>query len=119
MKKEKEEFYLIYEDGDPLRAELVKSVLDEAGIACYIKNADVQNLFGMGSIGGINPLLGTVKVFVRLEDRVLAESTLARSQMPEQTHPELVPEDAAEDPAEEPAPQGKGFLALLRKWILG
>ena len=119
MKKEREEFHLLYEHGDPVRAQMVKALLDDAGIDCYIKNADVQNLFGMGSIGGINPLLGTVKVFVRREDRVLAESALAGSQSGFPLHPEMMSESGPGEESAATEPSGKGFLSRLRQWLLG
>jgi hypothetical protein len=71
-------------------------------------------------MGGLNPLIGTAKVFIRTEDRARAEALLADSQIvPEQgTGPEqcaeLPPGSLPETPAK---PEGKGFLSLLRQWF--
>ena len=119
MTKNSEEFYLIFEDGDALRAEVVKSALEAGEIDCFIQNEGVQNLFSMGALGGLNPLMGTVKVYVRLEDRARAETLLKDFQTkPEQANdPEpsgdLPPESFPENPNHE----GKGFLASFRKWF--
>lgn len=119
MKKESEEFHLIYEHGDPVRAEIVKAFLDDAGIDCYIKNADIQNLFGLGSIGGINPLLGTVKIYIRHEDREKAETLLEEARLEaDLAGPPAGPVETSA-PSEADAPQGRGFLSRLLKWIKG
>lgn len=119
MNKNSEEFHLIFEDGDPFRAEMVRSALEAAGVDCFIQNDGVQNLFSMGSMGGLNPLMGTVKVYIRSEDRARAEVLMADLQaMPEQEsdpQPEstLPPETF---PGSSGSP-GKGFLSLLRQWF--
>ncbi len=119
MTKNPDEFYLIFEDGDALRAEVVKSAFEAAGIDCFIQNEGVQNLFAMGGMGGLNPLMGTVKVYIRSEDQARAEALLADLQAkPEQ---ESVPEQSCELPpescSETPRSEGKGFLSLLRQWF--
>lgn len=121
MDKDPDAFHLIFEDGDPLRAEVVRSALEAGGIDCFIQNDGVQNLFSMGGIGGLNPLMGTVKVYIRAEDRVLAETLLADLQsMPAEEEERL---ERSEGPSlgplpETPKPQGKGFLFSLRQWFL-
>lgn len=120
MKNNSEEFHLIFEDGDPFRAEMVRSALEAADIDCFVQNEGVQNLFSMGSLGGLNPLMGTVKVYIRPEDRERAEKLMEDLQAaPEQG---IVPElDAAlpsETMPETPKTQGKGFLSQLRGWFL-
>lgn len=120
MDKDPEAFHLIFEDGDPMRAEVVRSALESANIDCFIQNEGVQNLFSVGSLGGLNPLMGTVKVYIRPEDRSRAEAILADFQTtPEQeisteSQNELPPESFPETPK----PQGKGFLSLIRRWFL-
>lgn len=119
MKKNSEEFHLIFEHGDPLRAEMVRAALESAAIDCFMQNDGTQNLFSLGSMGGLNPLIGTVKVYVRPEDRGRAEALLAELQAaPEQGNS---PEDQNELPPETPPnpspPHGKGFLSLLRRWF--
>lgn len=120
MNKNSDEFHLIFEDGDPLRAEVVRAALEAGDMDCFIKNSGVQNLFSMGSMGGLNPLMGTVKVYIRHEDRARAEALLADLQaMPGN-------ENGAEPcgglppgtVSETPEPGGKGFLSLFRRWFL-
>ncbi len=114
-----DEFYLIFEDGDPLRAEVVRSALEAGEIDCFIQNEGVQNLFSLGGLGGLNPLMGTVKVYIRTEDRPRAEALLADLQAPEGQ--EKIPESreglSPESLPEALPPSGKGFLALLRGWF--
>ncbi|HNX68872.1 MAG TPA: DUF2007 domain-containing protein [Candidatus Omnitrophota bacterium] len=120
MAKDTEEFFLIFEDGDPLRAEVVRAALEAAEIDCFIKNEGVQNLFAMGSMGGLNPLMGTVKVYIRPEDRTRAEVLLKDLQAPPE--PGSGPEPQSELPPESfPEPstaQGKGFLSWLRRLFI-
>jgi len=120
MDKNADEFLLIFEDGDPMRAEMVRAALEATGIDCFIQNEGVQNLFAMGSLGGLNPLMGTVKVYIRPEDRARAETLMADlDAMPD---PESVPDPDVEfSPGvvpEVPRPQGKGLLSFLRQWFL-
>ena len=119
MNKSSEEFHLIFEDGDSLRAEVVKSVLESGDIDCFIENAGIQNLFSMGAMGGLNPLIGTAKVFIRTEDRARAEALLADSQAMtvQETDSNLCCEDSLGASAEIPKPESKGFLSFLRRWF--
>lgn len=119
MNKRSEEFFLIFEDGDPFRAEVVRSALEAGEVDCFIENEGVQNLFSMGSLGGLNPLMGTVKVYIRTEDRARAETLLKDFQtLPEPgTGPELSGELPPGSSPEMPAPESKGFLYLLRQWF--
>ncbi len=113
MNKKSEGFHLIFEDGDSLRAEVVRSVLEAGEVDCFIENEGCQNLFSMGSMGGLNPLMGTVKVYIRPEDRERAEALLADlPPLPEQ------PGDARQDASPEtPGSGGQGFLSRLRQWF--
>ena len=119
MKSNEADLFIIFEDGDPFRAEVVRSALEAGEIDCFIHNAGVQNLFSMGSMGGINPLMGTVKVYIRTEDRAAAEALLADLQMPPEQ--EIVPETFGEDlsgtKTEKPVPSGGGFLSWLRRLL--
>jgi len=119
MNKNSDDFHLIFEDGDQFRAEVVKSALEAGDIDCFIQNEGVQNLFSMGSMGGLNPLMGTVKVYIRTEDRARAEALLADLQtLPEQgTGMETCGEASPESLPETPEPGRKGFLSLLRQWF--
>lgn len=113
MNKKSEEFHLIFEDGDPLRAEVVRSVLEAGEIDCFIENEGCQNLFSMGSVGGLNPLMGTVKVYIRSEDRERAQALLADlPPLPVQSG------DLPQGPSPEtPGLAGQGFLSRLRQWF--
>lgn len=120
MTKNSEEFHLVFEDGDPFRAEIVRAALEAGEVDCFIQNEGVQNLFALGSLGGMNPLMGTVKVYVRSEDRTRAEVLLADLQvLPERDNDsaqlnELSPESFPETPPS----QGKGLLSFFRKCFL-
>jgi len=119
VNKSSNEFHLIFEDGDPLRAEVVRSVLEAEEIDCFIENAGIQNLFSLGGMGGLNPLIGTAKVFIRTEDRARAEALLAQHQtsavQEADSHEsfELSPGASSEVSKSE----SKGFLFLLRRWF--
>lgn len=118
MKKDSEEFALVFEDGDPMRVRVVVSLLEDAGIDCMVKNDGVQNLFALGSLGGMNPLIGVMKILVRHEDREAAEKLLCEAG-PGPLPPEAFPcEDEA--PQAESSGEGRsGFLTRLRKWVMG
>ena len=119
MSEDPEEFFLIFEDGDPFRAEMVRAALEAAEIDCFIQNEGVQNLFSMGSLGGLNPLMGTVKVYIRSEDRARAQTLMADLQAAPEPESGLRPEEEI-FPASSPEipPQGKGFLSFFRQWFL-
>ena len=72
----------------------VVSALDAADIPCLAKNARVQNLFGMGTIGtGFNLLTGPIQIWVHREDLEEAEQLLVGIE---------VPPGMEEDPDEDP-----------------
>lgn len=63
------ELVTIVETGDPALIAVVKSVLDDAGIAYFAKGEQLQNLFGIGQFGvGFNPIVGPVELQVRQPD---------------------------------------------------
>jgi hypothetical protein len=57
----------VAEPEDPIRRSVIESALEEAGIPFMVQNAEVQDLFGAGRIGGFNLLTGPIKV--RVEER--------------------------------------------------
>ena len=117
MKKDEEEFILIFEHGDTVRAAVVQSLLEDSGIVCLVKSGGVQNLFGLGSIGGMNPLVGTIKIFIRREDKREAERLLAGVEDTQTIVPE---EEQIEKPATDFSNRhGQGFLSKLRRWFIG
>ena len=63
------ELVTVYTPADEAEHLLVQSVLEEAGIRYYSKNALVQNLFGLGTIGtGYNVAAGLIAVQVHEQD---------------------------------------------------
>ena len=68
----------VFESGDPAVLAVAKSLLEEAGIAYYAAGEGLQNLFGMGAIGGFNPIVGPVRIEVSREDAREAREVLAR-----------------------------------------
>lgn len=59
----------VYATGDPAVIPLVKSLLDDAGIAFLAKGDAIQDLFGWGRLGtGLNYVIGPVEFFVAQED---------------------------------------------------
>lgn len=56
---------------------LVESLLEEAGIPYLAKGEHIQDLFGMGRITVVNPIVGRVQVEVRSDDLQAAREILA------------------------------------------
>ena len=66
----------VLETGDPAEMAFVESLLLEAGIP-YTKQGDrVQDLFGIGRLGGFNVLTGPARVLVPSEYAAAAEEVL-------------------------------------------
>lgn len=85
----------VLETGDPAEMAFVESLLLEAGIS-YTKQGDrVQDLFGIGRLGGFNVLTGPAKLLVAKED---AEAATQIIRDVPQTEPQ--PEDELEPEAE-------------------
>ena len=56
---------------------LVRSLLEEADIPFMVKNEGVQDLFGLGRLGGYNPFMGSVHFRVKRIDIEIARRALA------------------------------------------
>ncbi|MBI2840841.1 MAG: DUF2007 domain-containing protein [Acidobacteria bacterium] len=56
---------------------VVQGLLAEAGIEFVSKNVQLQNLVGYGQIGGLNPVVGPIEIFVAAEDAERAREVLA------------------------------------------
>ena len=56
---------------------LVRSLLEEADIPFMVKNEGVQDLFGLGRLGGYNPFMGSVHFRVKRIDIEIARQALA------------------------------------------
>ncbi|MCX7878739.1 MAG: DUF2007 domain-containing protein [Ignavibacteria bacterium] len=78
MKKEdSERLVSVYKTGNPAIIAVIKSVLDEAGIKYLVKGENLQNLFGVGTIGtGYNLITGPVDFQVMPEDEEYARELL-------------------------------------------
>jgi hypothetical protein len=55
------ELVTVYETWDPAEIAVIKGSLDSAGIVFCATGEGVQNLLGLGLMGGFNPLTGPVK----------------------------------------------------------
>ena len=68
---EKNKLITILKTGNQAKIAVAKSILDSANIRYYVKSEIVQNLFGMGGIGGGNQITGPMELQVesdRLEE---------------------------------------------------
>ena len=66
----------VFEAADPGEALLARSLLESVGLEFIVKNEGVQDLFGLGSMGGYNLLVGPVTFLVRPEDAEAAVELL-------------------------------------------
>lgn len=55
----------VYETSNLAELSLIKGSLEGAGIHYYARGENVQSLFVLGLIGGINPLTGPIKIDVQ------------------------------------------------------
>ena len=70
------ELVAVLESGDPAEIAFVESLLLEAGIP-YSKQGDrVQDLFGIGRLGGFNVLTGPARLLVQVEHAEAAREIL-------------------------------------------
>ena len=68
---EKNKLVTIFKTGDQVKITVAKSILDSANIFYCTKNEIVQNMFGMGALGGYNQITGPIELQVesdRLEE---------------------------------------------------
>jgi hypothetical protein len=93
------EMVTVFVPTDPGEQALIESILDEAEIGYVAENSQIQNLFGVGQIGGYNPVVGPVRIQVAEEDaeqaRQLIAGTLAGSS--QEARPAELAEGAAEE----------------------
>jgi|GEM_PF-3460966 len=54
---EKQDFITILKTGDQVKISMAKAILDAENIVYLVKNEIVQDLFGLGKVGGYNYLL--------------------------------------------------------------
>lgn len=91
----------VFKTGNPAIIAVVKSILDEAGIRFMAKGDNLQNLFGMGSLGtGYNILTGPVDFQVMPEDEAYAKELLKDVDEDSDWYDENSPDDSGEDTPE-------------------
>jgi hypothetical protein len=71
-----EEMVVVMETSDPGLLAVVKCLLESAGIPFFAKGEFLQDLFGLGQIGGVNPITGPVEIQVPGEEADRARSLL-------------------------------------------
>jgi hypothetical protein len=71
------EIETVYATGDPAVVALVKSLLEDAGIEYFTKGDEIQDLIGLGRLGGLNYVIGPVEFEVSAEDAPAARELLA------------------------------------------
>ena len=67
----------VYTTGHSALVALVKSLLEDAGIEYFTKGYEIQDLIGIGRIGGLNYVIGPVEFVVAAEDAPRARELLA------------------------------------------
>jgi hypothetical protein len=67
----------VYATGDPALVALVKSLLEDAEIEYFTKGYEIQDMLGIGTIGGFNNVIGPVEFEVAGEDAPAARELLA------------------------------------------
>ena len=67
----------VYATGDSALVALVKSLLEDAGIEYFTKGYEIQDLVGIGTLGGFNNTIGPVEFVVAAEDAPTARELLA------------------------------------------
>jgi hypothetical protein len=82
----------VYATEDPALVALAKSLLEDAKIEHFTKGYEIQDLIGIGRLGGLNILCGRVEFMVAAEDAPTARELLAH----------LDDADPDEPPKEEP-----------------
>jgi len=82
----------VYATGDPALVALVKSLLEDAEIEYFTKGYEIQDLIGIGGLGGLNYVIGPVEFVVAAEDAPTARELLAHLD-------DAVPEPPEEEPS--------------------
>ena len=67
----------VYATGDPALVALAKSLLEDAKIEYFTKGYEIQDLIGIGGLGGLNYVIGPVEFVVAAEDAPTARELLA------------------------------------------
>jgi hypothetical protein len=81
----------VYATGNPALVALAKSLLEDAEIEYFTKGDEIQNLMGIGGIGGLlNYVTGPVEFVVAAKDAPTARELLAHL---DDAVPDELPED--------------------------
>jgi len=80
----------IYTTGNPALVSLVKSLLEDAEIEYFTKGNEIQDLIGIGRVGGLNYLTGPVEFVVAGENAPAAREILAHLE-------DAVPDELSEE----------------------
>ena len=67
----------VYATGDPALITVVKSLLEDAEIEYFTKGYEIQDLVGIGRLGGFNNTIGPVEFVVAAKDAPTARELLA------------------------------------------
>ena len=81
----------VYVTGDPALVAVVKSLFKDAEIEYFTKGDEIQDLFGMGRLGGLNIICGPVEFVVAAKDAPTARELLAHL---DDAVPDELPEEA-------------------------
>lgn len=66
----------VFAAGDPVRLAIAKATLEAEGIRFIVKGEGVQDLFGVGRLGGMNLVTGPVQIQVADPDAARALEVL-------------------------------------------
>ena len=58
---DKLDFITVFESGDPALIAVAESLLKGAGIQYFVFQNELQDLIGVGRMGGLNPIVGPVR----------------------------------------------------------
>jgi hypothetical protein len=83
MTDEHAEPVTVFQSSDPALIGVAESLLEEAGIEFFSKGEGIQDLFGAGRIGNVNPIVGPVELQVAAEDADEARAALAELSKPD------------------------------------
>ena len=67
----------VYATGDPALITVVKSLLEDAEIEYFTKGYEIQDMIGIGGLGGLNYVIGPVEFVVAAKDAPTARGLLA------------------------------------------
>lgn len=111
------EWVSIYRTGDDVRTSLFVSILEEQGIPCIVRNQNVQNLFGVGTMGaGFNPIVGPIELMVEEEFAETAVGILRDVEQEAEKSDPVKPEGV---PPDDDRPMQRVARFLAWSWLLG